>query len=621
MAPFLYPEKPLATFNFLNDATVNLVTGLTGTLRENYPLDAKHYFDLQTLVGGVTDKVSGKVGKIYTTTGSNATTETTTSPTGGELDFISGGSGGHLLLYDDANAVEDETGSFAFTIWFRSESTSGSNQARIASRDFSDGWGIRLNQTQADNQQDITIYGEPDQGAILAADLSINTWHHIVLNCTAVYGSTINSGGSLVTGQAYQIVSLGDVAQSTWESLDNTPSISNIANYKAGDQFKVGSNTTLPGSGASVKEVTKTLTAFLNGQATSINIGGGAVPYTRTVAAAPLGIAANFENSPAGGTTDQYGRTNNGFEGKLADVRMFTRVLTQAEALALYEGGSVRNYPIEVGPDLSFSQTFTEESRKVDTIHEEKFFEASTIVKANPASFEFRIPVIKDTDLDIVKTKLLDCSTFDLFVSTEQDVFKLENSVITSGTFNMQKDRNLRLNISGEASKLSKVGTATSFAVPGSEVRATSPRTYLQSKENTVTLGGSDISSCVYSLRAELQNDITWTPYETINDAIGVTNAATAMYPSNFTVTKKSLAGSIGRYITSTSNTDVQTFNTGTSLRIKSGETISSTFYGFDLNMASCSFTNRSNVAEVFTQSYDWRFTDNSTALSSVISI
>ena len=116
-------------------------------------------------------------------------------------------------------------------------------------------------------------------------------------------------------------------------------------------------------------------------------------------------------------------------------------------------------------------------------------------------------------------------------------------------------------------------------------------------------------------------DDINWVGYQTVNAGLDVTNASNAMYPTEFTVDKKTLSGSIGQYITDTTSSDLQNFTTGESLRIKAGETLSSTFYGFDINMASCSFTNRANVAEVFTQNYDWRSTDNSTALSSIITI
>jgi hypothetical protein len=231
------------------------------------------------------------------------------------------------------------------------------------------------------------------------------------------------------------------------------------------------------------------------------------------------------------------------------------------------------------------------------------------------------MPVLKETDLDIVKDKLIDCTTFDLYVKTELDVFKLEKCVLTTGTFEITKSNPLRLSVSGDAAKLSLVGAASSYVIPGWSTAISPTRTYLVNRHLDLTLNSADISTNIYSISAELQNEIEWTSYDTINEALNVTSASNAIYPTDFTIKNKTLSGSIGQYITDTTSSDLQNFTTGESLRIKAGEVISSTFYGFDINMASCSFTNRANVGDVFTQNYDWRFTDNSTLLSNVIKL
>jgi hypothetical protein len=112
----------------------------------------------------------------------------------------------------------------------------------------------------------------------------------------------------------------------------------------------------------------------------------------------------------------------------------------------------------------------------------------------------------------------------------------------------------------------------------------------------------------------ELQNEIDWNPYETVNDALDVTNAATSMYPSSFTLKKRILSGSVGQYVLSNFNSDVQSWKTGVPIVIKAGK---SATQGFQFDLLNCSFTNRNNVADVFTQSYDWKMNDNPTALGS----
>lgn len=273
-------------------------------------------------------------------------------------------------------------------------------------------------------------------------------------------------------------------------------------------------------------------------------------------------------------------------------------------------------YNIDIS-DISFSQTFTEDSYSVKTLHNQNMFEASSITKANPANFSFTMPILKEPDLSVqlVLDRLIDYDTVDLYISTEESVFKVENAVFTTGSFAFEKSKVLNIAISGEASKLLKVETA----IPGIvQVRA-STQTYLQMAEQTVEIGGVDISSCIYKLSVELQNDIDWNSYTTVHDGIQVTNAGNSMYPTKFTVDKRILAGNIGQYLTDSNSANLQNWNKNISLRIEVGQNIDGTLCGFDFNIPTCSFTNRVSVASVFTQEFDWRLTDNLTALSSII--
>ena len=276
-----------------------------------------------------------------------------------------------------------------------------------------------------------------------------------------------------------------------------------------------------------------------------------------------------------------------------------------------------KQYNIDI-ESVSFSQTFTENSYSVKTLHSQDMFEPSVINVANAANFEFKTFLLKESDLDIVLSRLIDYGTMDLYISTQQDVFKLEYAVFTNGSFEINRSQALSISVSGEASKLSKVGTASSYTIPGT-VQTRTGRTFLQMLEQTVTLGATDISSEVYRLSIELQNEISWIPYTTVNGGISASDASTSMYPSDFTVEKRILAGNIGRYLSDTNGVDLQEWSTGTSLRIKYGQNIGATLYGLDFNMPSCSFTNRLQVESVFVQNYDWRLIDNTTELSSII--
>jgi len=287
----------------------------------------------------------------------------------------------------------------------------------------------------------------------------------------------------------------------------------------------------------------------------------------------------------------------------------------QAEVYIVYGGNTTR---LDVTEAISFSQTFTDKTYSQRTLHEQhKLHEASSIKQANPASFQLTIPALTQNTLDVIFNLLVDTTsntlnTFDLYIKLPNDVYKLERCVITNGTFMIEKLQNLKLSIQGQASKLTSK-KATDLAVPNINA-SRGTRTEQRIRHITASVAGTAISDGLFSVSIELQNDIQWTPYETVNDALVVTNAATAMYPSNFTLEKRILSGSLGQYITSSFDSDVQTWGTNVAIIIKAGE---SATQGFQLNLLNCTFTNRLNIQDAFSQVYDWKMNDNPTDLGS----
>lgn len=354
-----------------------------------------------------------------------------------------------------------------------------------------------------------------------------------------------------------------------------------------------------------------------------------------------------------------------------------------------------KKYRIDVN-QIDFGQTFQETSYPVKTLHNQSSFEGSVINRANPAEFSFNTPLLQEERHKVVFDRLLDCATFDLYISTESDdVWKLEKCVIQDGTFEINKSRPLRLSISGEASKLSK----HSGAIPGTlQTAGTSTTTYIVPDLPTLTLGSDDVSKSIVGITVSLQNDINWNNYNTVQGATTATNAATSQYPTNFTVGTKVLSGTISKYLDDES-TSVLTWNSNTSLRLRVGKdvgkgiasvtvtsggtgyssaptvsftggggtggagttvlsggavqsvtiteagfgytsnptvvfnggsylviaagtaalTATSEIVGIDFNITNCSFTNRMSTPDVFREEYNWRMTQNPTALSSVI--
>ena len=189
----------------------------------------------------------------------------------------------------------------------------------------------------------------------------------------------------------------------------------------------------------------------------------------------------------------------------------------------------------------------------------------------------------------------------------------MNECVITNGDFNLAKGSALTLAVSGQASKLERVGNA-SYSLPGSLASASSTRTPTLSLID-VEVGGSDVSNII-SATLSVQNEISWTPYETLQSSLSVTNASNAMYPSGFTLGRRVVSGNIVQYVTSNNSSTVQSFNTDTTVRVKTVVN-GSTF--LDANLANCMFTKRTTPADVFTQAFDYRLIGNPANLSTVI--
>ena len=287
----------------------------------------------------------------------------------------------------------------------------------------------------------------------------------------------------------------------------------------------------------------------------------------------------------------------------------------------LVYGGS--RYLLKTTPDVSFSQTFAEDAYEVKTLHDQtKMFQGTSITKANPADFSFTVHLTTEKDETIVKSLLTDydategqtrINSFDLYIVSGESTFKLNECVITNGDFNLAKGSALTLTVSGQAQKLERVGNA-SYSLPGSLVSASSTRTPTLSLID-VEVGGSDVSNII-SATLSVQNEISWTPYETLQSSLSVTNASNAMYPSGFTLGRRVVSGNIVQYVTSNNSSTVQSFNTDTTVRVKTVVN-GSTF--LDANLANCMFTKRTTPADVFTQSFDYRLIGNPANLSTVI--
>ena len=286
----------------------------------------------------------------------------------------------------------------------------------------------------------------------------------------------------------------------------------------------------------------------------------------------------------------------------------------------LVYGGS--RYNLKTTPEVSFSQTFAEDAYQVKTLHDQtKMSQGTSITKANPADFSFAVHLTKEKDESIVLDLLVDydssgsnMKSFDLYIVTGESTFKLNECIITDGQFNLNKGSPLILSVNGQGQKLERVGDET-YSLPGTLQSASATRTPTLSLID-VEVSGSDVSNLI-SATLSIQNEIAWTPYETLQNSLSVTSASNAMYPSGYTLDRRVISGNITQYLTSNNSSTLQTFNTDTGVRLKT-LVDESTF--FDANLTSCRFTKRTNVAEAFTQTFDFRLLTNPADLSTLIS-
>ena len=287
-------------------------------------------------------------------------------------------------------------------------------------------------------------------------------------------------------------------------------------------------------------------------------------------------------------------------------------------------------YLLDVYNDATFSQTFTEEDINKRTLHNQNLlFDDAVIVKAAPANFSFTMPLLDEDDLKVVFNLLTgtdafgNISSFDIYAQTDKDVYKIEKCVMEEGHFSIPKNGYITLAVSGSASRIYRVGTTGTYNIATSSgsvlVARSLTRTPGYAKTLKVTLGGT-VLDYISQVSLSIQNKIAWRPVETLQASLAVTNASNTMYPLNFDTDNRVLSGAIQQYVTDASYTNLQTWATGVSLAIQVGA--GSVNNMIDLNIPAppgVVYTNRVEVNDIFTQTFDFRMLATSTALSSII--
>ena len=295
--------------------------------------------------------------------------------------------------------------------------------------------------------------------------------------------------------------------------------------------------------------------------------------------------------------------------------------LRESKLYIVYGGNQYRIFTTTA---ISFSQTFAEDSYPVKTLHDQsKMFEGSTITKANQANFSFTVPLTIEKDESIVLDLISDLvdneqlKSFDMYVQTGSATFKVESCVVTSAGFGFNPRDQFKVEVEGQGVKLTKVGDE-SYSIPGSVQSLSSTRTPLLVYP-VISIDSLSMNSLI-SASLQIQNDISWTPYETLQDSLSVTSSSNAMFPSAYTITGRVVSGAIRQYQTDNNITQFDDFSTNSNITLKAVEVgkASSDSGFFSININPAMYTARMNVNEVYSQSYDYRSLDN-TALGTRI--
>ena len=302
--------------------------------------------------------------------------------------------------------------------------------------------------------------------------------------------------------------------------------------------------------------------------------------------------------------------------------------LKESKLYIVYGGN---RYRIFTTTAISFSQTFAEDSYPVKTLHDQsKMLEGSTITKANQANFSFTVPFTVEKDESIVMDLLTDLVTtvdsgittqqlnsFDMYVQTGSATFKIESCVVTGGSFGLNPRRQFQMEVEGQGIKLTKAGNE-SYTIPGNAQSESATRTPLLVYP-VVSIDSLSMNSII-SATLQIQNDINWIPYETLQNSLAVTSSSNAMFPSAYTVNNRVVSGALVQYQTDNNITQFDDFSTSSNITIKGVQTgkASSDSGFFSININPAMYTARMNVGSIYTQTYDYRSQDN-TALGTRI--
>ena len=285
--------------------------------------------------------------------------------------------------------------------------------------------------------------------------------------------------------------------------------------------------------------------------------------------------------------------------------------------------GATTTYRLHV-QNIEFNQAFKQESYKTKTLQEQSsWYEGSSITTANNANFSISIHMVDESSTHqhklielLLETDTRTLKTFTLFIDPEKEdkMYKIESCIITSGSFNLPRGGIMTADFEGQGTKLTRINKVT---LTDSSYDTTP--TFAIARRVDVTVNSQALEN-VLGVTLEVQNDVEWTKSKTLQNSLSVTDASDSVYPANFVLSKRTVAGNITQYVNqkvTQSNANVQSWKENIPIHIKAG--LATSNYQLNAQLTPCSYTNRVNPSEAFTQSYDFRLLRQVTPLNTLI--
>jgi hypothetical protein len=286
----------------------------------------------------------------------------------------------------------------------------------------------------------------------------------------------------------------------------------------------------------------------------------------------------------------------------------------------LYIVDGSNKHSIETYSDVTMSQTFDEQSYKRKTLHAQSdLHEGASITKANVANFSFTTPIKNAATTPIVLSLGSNytngnLSSFDMYMESDNLIYKIEKCVIETLTFNIQKESILTVSVSGTGSKVSLYSNPLAVqSIPGTLVNE-GTTSYIINRGIYTSIAGTELAS-VAALNIEVSNSVIWTPYNTLHSSL----QGNIAYPSGFALEGRRISGSITQFLTSENiGTLVSDTSTNSSLDLRIYDVIGAVTPVLRFNLPSVVYTKRLGVEDLINRVFDFRLNTNSTTVKPI---